>query len=220
MKVLVIDDTQRHLTTATQTLEGEHDVTICASYDEALKLLDFQYKVELIEECLREYTDDRGFIRDGFDDAKRLAEEEARLPYWDAVLCDLLMPAGSHNGVCSAHVGEEMPVGWALALVAAQRGAKFVAVATDMNHHDHPASAMLDRLQDHLFTINNAKVLFANMVPLIGISGTEYQCRKCDGHGLVKCTGGEGYECYECDAGIAHTQKGKNWGYILKTVMA
>lgn len=139
MKILVIDDTQKHLDSAVKTLEG-HDVTLCSSYDEALKLLE--------EKAV-----------------------DTRLPYWDAVLCDLLMPAGKDamGAKGDQYIGQEMPVGWSLALVAARRGARYVGVLSDTNHHDHPASAMLDRLDDehwepHIFNIDGASVLMTNWV--------------------------------------------------------
>lgn len=126
MKILVIDDTQKHLDAAIQTLIG-HDVTICNNYDEAVDL-----------------------VRDDG---------------WDAILCDLLMPAGerSQGERGEKFIGQEMPVGWALALMAAHmhHGAKYIAVFSDINHHDHPASAMLDYMQKP-FEINGKRVVFTN----------------------------------------------------------
>lgn len=176
MKILVIDDTKKHLDAAVQTLTG-HEVTLCSSYDEALKLLTEK---------------------------------------WDVVLCDLLMPAGKDaqgpNGY--KFIGQKIPAGWSLALAAARHGAKYVAVASDMGHHDHPASAMLDRLNEHLFKIDDATVLMTNHVSLIGIAGTECVCPKCNG--TLKATGYSGgfYDCY-CKNGTSFGEKGKNWGEIL-----
>lgn len=90
---------------------------------------------------------------------------------WDAVLTDLLMPAGrdAQGGKGLEFVGQEMPVGLALALLAALRGARYVAVVTATNHHAHPASAMLDRLRPHSgpnFVINGARAMFVHHTPI------------------------------------------------------
>lgn len=65
---------------------------------------------------------------------------------FDVVLVDLLMPASGQNQGYDGKqfVGQEMPVGIFLALLAAKNGAKYVAVFTDSGHHDHPASACFD----------------------------------------------------------------------------
>lgn len=88
---------------------------------------------------------------------------------FEVVLADLLLPASSQkmgdDGMGLA--GMEMPVGIFLALLAAKNGAKFVAVLTDSNHHQHPASACLDPFNKHEvlptpFVVEGAKVLLTN----------------------------------------------------------
>jgi hypothetical protein len=64
-------------------------------------------------------------------------------------------------------VGQEMPVGIFLALLAAKNGAKFVAVFTDSDHHSHPASACFDDFNEHeteptSFMVEGAKFLLCN----------------------------------------------------------
>jgi CheY-like chemotaxis protein len=107
-----------------------------------------------------------------YDEAVRQLDSQE----WDVVLTDLLMPAGrdAQGGVGLQYVGQEMPVGFALALLAALRGAKYVAVVTATNHHNHPASAMLDRLgssywRDGMrpnFVINGARAMFVHHTPV------------------------------------------------------
>ncbi len=83
-------------------------------------------------------------VAQSYDEGKRLLLAE---PFgFEAVLCDLLMPAsGEQQGRDGMrYVGQEMPVGIFLALFAAQRGAKYVAILTDSDHHGHPSSACLD----------------------------------------------------------------------------
>jgi len=96
-----------------------------------------------------------------YDEAIKLLEDK-----WDVVLCDLLMPAGfdKQGPIGKKFSGQEMPVGFGLALMFALRGAKYVAVATDSNHHDHPASAMFDYLgaynSNPCFNVNGAHLGF------------------------------------------------------------
>lgn len=102
-----------------------------------------------------------------------------RGPQWDAVLCDLLMPAGGmEQGYAgNQYVGQEMPVGWSLALRAAAKNVPFVAVLTDTNHHHHPASAMLDEINEIILDIDGTKMLMTNCpltkVILAGTEGTQ-----------------------------------------------
>jgi CheY-like chemotaxis protein len=155
MKILVIDDKWENLNAAKKTLAG-HDITICSDYDEALEHLRESFANKSDKPC------------SGWEKGAK------KLPYWDAVLCDLLMPAGrdAQGTRGLKFVGQEMPVGWSLALVAAKRGAKYVAVASDLDHHSHPASAMLDRLYGFL-KVDGALVLFTNNVNLVKIAGSE-----------------------------------------------
>ncbi len=218
MKVLVIDDNQVNLASALQTLIG-HEVTLCSSHDEAEKLLVTQYKEgrDALEQTYK---------GQGMDNWKayQKAKTECELPYWDAVLCDLLMPAGkkSQAGPGLEHVGKEMPVGWSLALRAAMKGAKYVAVASDMNHHDHPASAMLDHVGKHRFNIDGARVLLTNYVNHVGIHGSEVTCSKCSGTGIADYTSPDGSpcDCVYCKKGIDYSKKGKDWGEILARLLA
>ncbi len=217
MKVLVIDDTKVHLTAALQTLAG-HDVIVCSTHNDAAQLVRPQYDEAKKKALIEKY---RAEGMDGNEVYDR-AYKESRLPYWDAVLCDLLMPAGSmaQGGEGLRHVGEEMPVGWSLALQAAKNGAKFVAVVTDTNHHHHPASAMLDGLNGHLFSIDGAKMLLTNYVSFVGITGTECACEECGGSGKKSRNDGSQYECVYCKgSGQGFSQKGKDWGKILSQVL-
>ncbi|MDP3774758.1 MAG: hypothetical protein Q8Q85_10890 [Gemmatimonadales bacterium] len=89
---------------------------------------------------------------------------------FEVVLCDLLMPAsgnmlGSKEGL--RLVGQEMPIGIFLAILAAKNGAKYVGLLTDSDHHSHPASACLDAIQRNeghpdAFRIEGATVVLSN----------------------------------------------------------
>jgi CheY-like chemotaxis protein len=83
---------------------------------------------------------------------------------WDAVLTDLNLPASSETlgkKAVEEHAGQEAPLGFVIALLAAEAGVPKIAVVTDQGHHDHPMSAAFDRL-DGTFTINGSKVRFSN----------------------------------------------------------
>lgn len=214
MKILVIDDTQVHLDSAKQTLNG-HDVTYCATHEQAVDLLSRRSNSDenRYDVLLKQYQAEGMKWGDAYDKA----DAETILPYWDVVLADLLMPAGpmSQGETGQKYVGQEMAVGWSLALQAARTGAKFVAVITDMNHHRHPASAMLDRFNRHFFTIDGARVLMTNYVNLVGITGTDSPCGECRGTGKL----GQ-YNCHRCDIpGRVFAEKGKNWGMILEQLL-
>jgi CheY-like chemotaxis protein len=214
MKVLVIDDSQVHLKAALQTLIG-HDITVCSTHDKADELLRQQYDENKVEKLKAQYK------VAGIENPWSKARVESKLPYWDVVLTDLLMPAGrmAQGGEGLQHVGKEMAVGWSLALRAAKEGAKYVAVVTDTNHHHHPASAMLDDVSGHVFTIDGAKVLMTNRVSLVGIKGTEHACDECGGTGQLARRDGSKYRCYYCENGVDFAEKGKDWGKVLDQLL-
>ncbi len=211
MDILVIDDIVNHQKTAKQVFGNEHNLTVVGSYDDALAFLAQKRDEEKFVLLKNQYKEQ------GVEDYLAKAKAEALLPYWDVVLCDLLMPAGKdvqgEKGL--KYVGQEMPVGWSFAITAALRGAKYVAVVTNMNHHDHPASAMLDSMSNTVFDLNGAKALFTNDVCMIGIEDTRGVCMDCLGTG-EKFNGSRSYQCYTCQGTKnACSKKGKDWLDIL-----
>ena len=138
MRILVIDDSPVHQQSARQTLGG-HDLTIVGSYDEGQKLVGKGHR-------------------------------------FPTTLLDLLMPASRQklgNAAQKRFMGQgfvcqEMPVGIFLALLAAKNGARYVAVFTDSNHHEHPASACFDAFNPEdacspdVFMVEDARVVLCN----------------------------------------------------------
>lgn len=80
---------------------------------------------------------------------------------FDVALIDLLMPAEAMmlGGEGMNHLGEAFAVGYPLAVYLATEGIR-VAVATDTNHHHHPACAMMDWLIGKEVNINGHRVCF------------------------------------------------------------
>src|SRR3989344_8247542 len=121
MKILVIEDSPKHQASALETLAG-HDVTIAKSYDDAMALMN---------------------KRTGWKEGYKLIP----LPF-EVVLTDMNLPMSKDklaDGVFKS--SEEVPYGFVLSLMAALRGAKFVAMVTDANHHYGAMSAATDHLQ-------------------------------------------------------------------------
>lgn len=79
---------------------------------------------------------------------------------FDAALIDLLMPSEpmTLGGEGLEHLGEPFAVGYPLAVYLATKDIRYVAVATDTNHHNHPASAIMDWLSGESISINGCSV--------------------------------------------------------------
>lgn len=226
LKVLVIDDTQRHIDAAIQQFKGVYDLTVCMTYDEAVKLLEVPHDETKRKELYEKYKAEEGDSFSAIIIASDKAEMESRLPYWDIVLTDLLMPASSEQlAEPKKYAGVEAIVGWSLALVAASRGAKYVAVGTDADHHQHPASAMLDRICQHVFSVDNSKFVMSAM-RLVNLEGTEHTCPQCGGKGKVYSEEiakefpeeDPWCRCYHCKKGVA-IERGKDWAALLSRLM-
>lgn len=105
-------------------------------------------------------------VMSDYTEARRMAEQER----FDAALIDLLMPAETTTlgpDAIKQYVGTEISVGFPLMLALAGIGIKLVAVATDTNHHNHPASAMVDWFAHKPLTIDGGKAMVMH-APMIG----------------------------------------------------
>lgn len=144
-----------------------------------------------------------------YDEAEDLL---MRSPNFDVVMTDLMVPASSHEqGAEGWHfVGQEMPLGSIIALLALAEGVKKVAVVTDTNHHHHPASAALDCFNRvggsgdvRIFCTNNA------LVPI-----DEQTMEAVDKNYPFSSEGQEKYP-----ARADHTRKGLFWAKDWKKVL-
>src|SRR3989338_8860011 len=158
MRILVIDDKQNHRDSALTTLQ-EYDVTIAASYDEAIKLMEVRYDSAVEEQHLRAAgitKQNPGYVNTeegkrewkAYWDARRSALNAAEIPFpFEVVLTDMMMPMGDWGTLRDAcDPSQHVPYGFVLALRAAQRGAKLVAMVTDTNHHKGAMSAAIDHI--------------------------------------------------------------------------
>ncbi len=196
MKILVIEDSAAHRQSAIQTLIG-HDVTIVDSFDAAKELLQ------------------KSCWKDG-------AEIENQM--FDAVLTDMMMPMSKDGLAYGTYKPEEqVPYGLILALQAAYRGAKFVAMLTDTNHHNGAMSKALDLLgpayydssdgdsnvatKVKRFEINGAKVVFVHTpftqtvekgAVCSRCSSNPGVCANCNGTGMNKNPNWRPLECHSC----------------------
>lgn len=178
MKILVFDDSQIHRDAAKAQLVG-YDLTVVGTYDEAQELLKPKTDWKKQDQILKNQFGDFDFYKSedtekkqAYRAARKIAEEQATtFPGFDVVLTDLLVPASKQSQGSGSYklIGQEMPVGIFIGLLAAVRArAKYVAVFTDSDHHSHPASACFDAFNKEgeghptPFTVEGAKVLLSN----------------------------------------------------------
>jgi CheY-like chemotaxis protein len=178
-KVLVFDDSRHHRLAAQLLLSPDHDVTIVGSYDEAQKALTSHLDYDKARALFVEkYGDNEPYKSGGMPEEKRseriayyqdCQKRATTHPDFDIVLTDLLVPtsrqAQGHDGM--EFVGKEMPLGTTIALLALTVGIRNVAVVTDMNHHNHPASATFDCFGDS--KLDGVNILCTNSVGLVDI---------------------------------------------------
>lgn len=261
MRILLIDDAIGNQLSAKQILDG-HDLVIVGAYDDAIKLLR-RYRPKSEDQIVHER---RSALPGYWDSADRIPMSEEESATWhqeteaciakemrineelanplsfDVVLCDLLLPASKETMGKKGmkFVGQEMPLGHPLALEAVKYGAKYVAVVTDSDHHDHPMSAAMDYIvadsssTPYYFNINGTRIGYYNAWRSVVLEGTT--CPHCVDAGVkdaCECTQrmgngqpeqecwfchGSGHYCETCQGSA--TDRGKNWGLVLKHLIA
>ncbi|MFA6446220.1 MAG: hypothetical protein WCW14_03155 [Candidatus Paceibacterota bacterium] len=210
MKILVFDDSPIHRKAAELSLKG-HDLTVVGTYDEAQEALLPKVNEEQRKQIFSEKFGDRDpYKSEGLTKELRqermdyywATQEQATVyPNFDVVLTDLLVPASrqAQGREGSQFVGQEMPIGTTIALLALVAGIKKVAVVTDMNHHNHPASAMFDCFGK--CKNPGVNIICTNHVDMIAIdeaSGQLVDQKPQESKGLTR---------------------GKDWGSILKQLI-
>ena len=222
MRILVVDDKQMHRESARETL-ADHELTIVSSFDEVM-----DYLVEKIDEEKRS----RLLAEAGLADKKDSKDEAERKIYWekykelraqcvipfgfDAVLTDMMMPMSRRTlGPGIYNPDEQVPYGFVIALKAAARGAKLVALVTDVNHHQGAMSAAIDHLYE--VAVNGAKALFLH-ARFVEDVVSDAPCESCNGSGRDR------YEvCWRCKGAKVLAEqkvyKRKDWGAALRTLL-
>jgi len=126
---------------------------VCSSLKQRKKgkkmknILIFDDSKRQIQAAREQFEDLEGFtltVVSSYDEAQKFLKGAK----FEIFLTDLLVPAPDNNLGPRGfkYVGEIMPLGAILALVALKNGVPLVGVVTDSNHHDHPASSALDAL--------------------------------------------------------------------------
>lgn len=178
MRILVVTSKGADRASAETTLKGQ-DIVIASSFREAIEIL----AVVPPEKTVRNYLNSAGFksvphgadpvVMSTYRRALRQAEEMSAPPLgFDAVLTDADLPMCPEMLLPRYYQPEELvPYGYIVALKAAQRGAKFVAVVNDTPDTDGAMSAALAyvaggrHFEDGaapVFSINNAKCVFTH----------------------------------------------------------
>ena len=175
MKILVFDDKQVNRDAAVAQLK-DHDLTVVGTYDDAQRLLtvhqDSGKRFAILRNQFGDFdpyrSDDEEKKAKYFAAEKVAKEQTTTYPDVDVVLADLLVPASDQAQGDSRYVGQEMPIGVFIGLLAAVKArARYVAVFTDSNHHEHPASACFNRFNagetnPTPFRVEDSQVLLSN----------------------------------------------------------
>ncbi len=166
-RILVIDDKEVNHQSARETLKG-HRLTHVSSYDEAVKQLKPAINLESLWKASELLGSPTGDLRSTswlkyFRANESLVDAFTERFNFDVVLIDMMMPMSRYSlrpGIYEE--GVEVPYGPILALMAANRGAKYVLMVTNTDHHDRPISAALDHIKKDTIIINGARVLLTH----------------------------------------------------------
>jgi CheY-like chemotaxis protein len=221
MKILVFDDDQFNTDAAMLVLKG-HDVTVVNSYGEAEEaLLPQTDHGKVREELKRLFGDFSPYRQDAdekrkveyFEAEKKVTEECTIYPDFDVVLTDLMILTDKETHGGRNHIGEELPLGSIIALLALAGGVSKVAVVTDMNHHDHPASAAFDQFY-RVRASGNAKILCINNPAFVYYTGKRIITQEfLDSEKGKKKYPSTGYRSYK------NLVRGKDWANALERLM-
>jgi len=209
LNILVIDDEKNHRRSAEMLLKG-HNLLVVGSYDEAAGFLTSKI--------------DYGFANilqkdKGLSYAEAIEKATTR-PNFDVVLTDLMMPASrsAQGPEGLAFVGKQMPVGTFLILLALAAGVKNIGMVTDMNHHNHPASAALDPIGGSVITVGETKIFATNNARLKSFD--EVTGEHLSYEFLNSEEGKEKYPEMEKYGSRKGVFSGKGWDTILETLLA
>lgn len=212
VRILVIDDNTNNRKAAIKQLAG-HDVTTVEHYVTAESYImgratGEKVTEEMVKRGLQPYPPSITGEYLKWIRAKEEVKAQLKPEPFDLVLVDLLMPPQSMPNWSSM---EPMPVGIFLGLLAAKRGARYVAVFTDSSHHDHPASACFDSFNDNEHAPTSFAVAGASMI----LTNNRDWVQVFDPSDLTKPLEYE-YEDYK---GRVDTVRAKRWDLLLKCLL-
>jgi CheY-like chemotaxis protein len=234
LNILVVDDEPLHRRAAEILLKC-HTLTVVGSYDEAREALSSHTNYDVARENEPELFEKAGLSRNfnpyqenkdandadkkKYHEACKAAREAATThPNFDVVLTDLMMPASrSAQGPDGMQfVGEQMPVGTFLILLALRAGVKVIGMVTDMNHHNHPASAALDPINRNVIKVGETKIFATNYA-----SSRTFDEKTGEVLTYEYLQTAEGKAKYPADKRYHHagTFEGKGWDSVLKTLI-
>jgi len=78
---------------------------------------------------------------------------------FDVVLTDLLMIKGGPQTMGNEgmkYIFDELPYGFPIAFLAAKLGVPYIAIVTDVNHHNHPMSAAIDPIGSSTYSVDES----------------------------------------------------------------
>lgn len=155
-----------------------------------------------------------------YDHAQEVLINKGVYGDFDVVMTDLMVPASdqAQGREGERFVGQEMPIGAIIALLAISNGVKKVAVVTDMNHHNHPASAAFDCFRG-IGGVGDVTVLCTNRVEVAYIDSSTGEL--VEGQFLHSPEGKKKHPYVSSDSverqGI--TRGGKNWKKVLDELL-
>lgn len=97
-------------------------------------------------------------LTNGYGQAIRKVRKES----FDVALIDLMLPAELdtlNKKAIRKYFGIDIPIGFPMIFYLVKHGIRLIALATDINHHDHPISASIDWIRGRIFSINDCKVM-------------------------------------------------------------
>lgn len=110
-------------------------------------------------------------VAEGYDQAMDIFGKEK----FEIVLTDLYLPMSAQTLSQEAFkLGQLVPYGFLLMCEAARNGAKYIAIVSDIGHHDDHFSAAFDHFSSFAFNIENAKVMMLH-ARLTDTGGKDWQ---------------------------------------------
>ncbi len=179
LEILVVEDNPRHAQAALDLLK-DYNVVLVDNYDDAIaKILEANpfYNLKMQRDKIQNLfghfskgTQEREELEQRYKTLGLAMKEELVSPSaskYDVLLTDLMFAKGTDKCLAKDDlIHQELAYGFPVAITAANKGIPYIAVVTDMNHHQHPMAYAFDflkkpnRYQPSRMKINDATVMF------------------------------------------------------------